>query len=107
MSPYKCHAVLPSADALEVFLMRLFLRRYVTYCARRRRFAAINGAARLYREIRAMQRPYMLSYIPSYPSWRQRPTLKSDRIGCARGVCCVCSARTQGADRAGLRLLAT
>jgi len=44
----------PSIDALEVFLVRLFLRRYVTYCAKRRRFTAMNGAARLYREIRAM-----------------------------------------------------
>ena len=37
----------PALDALEAFLVRLFLRRYVTYCARRRRFAAMNGAARL------------------------------------------------------------
>ena len=44
----------PAIDALEAFLVQRFLRRYVSYCARRRRFAAMNGAARLYREIRAM-----------------------------------------------------
>jgi hypothetical protein len=38
-------------DALERFLVLLFLRRYVTYCARRRRFAQMEGAARLHREI--------------------------------------------------------
>jgi hypothetical protein len=40
----------PAIDALEAHLVRVFLRRYVTYCARRRRFAAMNGAARLYAE---------------------------------------------------------
>jgi hypothetical protein len=38
-------------DGLERFLVLLFLRRYVTYCARRRRFAQMNGAARLYAEL--------------------------------------------------------
>ena len=38
----------PAIDALEVSLVRVFLRRYTTYCARRRRFGAMNGAARLY-----------------------------------------------------------
>ena len=38
----------PIGDQLERFLVLLFLRRYVTYCARRRRFAAMNGAARLH-----------------------------------------------------------
>ena len=45
----------PAIDALEAHLVphlvRVFLRRYVTYCARRRRFAAMNGAARLYAEL--------------------------------------------------------
>ena len=41
----------PTLDALEVFLVRVFLRRYVTYCARRRRFASMNGAARLFADI--------------------------------------------------------
>jgi len=40
-------------DATERFPGRLFLRRYVTWCARRRQFAAMEGAARLYREVRA------------------------------------------------------
>src|SRR5262244_3110976 len=43
------HLAMPSAiDATERFLLRLFLRRYVTWCARRRRFAAMQGAARLF-----------------------------------------------------------
>ena len=32
----------------EALLLQLFLRRYITYCARRRRYAAMNGAAQLY-----------------------------------------------------------
>lgn len=40
-------------DALEGMLVELFLRRYVTYCARRQRFAAMNGAASLLRSLRA------------------------------------------------------
>ena len=43
----------PAIDAAEAFLVRLFLRRYVTHCARRRRFAAMNGAARLFAEVGA------------------------------------------------------
>jgi len=42
----------PSLDATEVSLVRLFLRRYVTYCARRGRYAQMNGAANLFRELR-------------------------------------------------------
>ena len=42
----------PALDALEAFLLQLFLRRYITYCARRRKFAAMNGAARLYANLR-------------------------------------------------------
>lgn len=38
-------------DALERFLVASFLRRYVTWCARRGRFAAMNGAARLLRDV--------------------------------------------------------
>lgn len=40
-------------DGLERFLLLVFLRRYVAYCARRRRFAAMNGAARLYADLQA------------------------------------------------------
>ena len=43
----------PAIDAAEAFLLAVFLRRYVTYCARHGRFAAMNGAARLYAEVRA------------------------------------------------------
>jgi len=39
-----------SIDALEAFLVRLFLRRYITYCARRGKYAAMQGAARLFTE---------------------------------------------------------
>jgi hypothetical protein len=41
----------PAVDALEMSFARLFLRRYVTYCARRRRYAQMNGAARLHAEL--------------------------------------------------------
>jgi hypothetical protein len=41
----------PTIDAVEAFLLAVFLRRYVTYCARRGRFAAMNGAVRLFAEV--------------------------------------------------------
>jgi len=41
----------PRIDATERFLLRLFLRRYVTWCARRRRFKEMQGAARLLAQI--------------------------------------------------------
>src|SRR5690349_13482064 len=37
----------PDIDDRELFLVSVFLRRYVTYCARARRYAQMNGAARL------------------------------------------------------------
>ena len=43
----------PAIDATEAFLLAVFLRRYVTYCARRGRFGAMNGAAQLFRELDA------------------------------------------------------
>jgi hypothetical protein len=43
----------PTIDAIEGFLLAVFLRRYVTYCARSGRYAAMNEAARLFDEIRA------------------------------------------------------
>jgi hypothetical protein len=42
----------PAIDSAEAILLQLFLRRYVTHCARRRRFAAMNGAARLFAELK-------------------------------------------------------
>jgi len=42
----------PSVDVIERFLVLLFLRRYVTWCARTRRFGAMEGAAQLFRELR-------------------------------------------------------
>jgi len=44
----------PGLDSAEQFLVLLFLRRYVTYCAGRRHFAQMEGAAEL---IRALRRP--------------------------------------------------
>lgn len=44
-------AKLPELDSIEAFLVAAFLRRYVTYCARRRRFAAMQGAAALLAEV--------------------------------------------------------
>ena len=41
----------PAIDVVEAFLLAVFLRRYVTYCARRRHFAAMEGAVRLFREV--------------------------------------------------------
>jgi hypothetical protein len=41
-------AMPPRIDATERFLVRLFLRRYVTWCARRGRFREMQGAARLF-----------------------------------------------------------
>lgn len=46
----------PAIDALEAFLVRLFLRRYVTLCARQRRYSAMNGAARLFTELSPRER---------------------------------------------------
>src|SRR4029434_7442898 len=46
----------PTIDAAESFLLAVFLRGYVTYCAKRGRFAAMNGAARLYAELGASAR---------------------------------------------------
>ena len=43
----------PGLDANECALVTLFLRRYVTYCARRRRLARTEAAVRLYREVAA------------------------------------------------------
>jgi hypothetical protein len=43
----------PSVTDAEQWLVLLFLRRYVAYCARRRRFAQMQGAARLHRSLSA------------------------------------------------------
>jgi hypothetical protein len=43
--------VQPVIDACERFLLAVFLRRLVTYNARRRRFAEMEGAALLYRQM--------------------------------------------------------
>ena len=46
------HLECPSRiDAMECFLTSVFLRRYVTYCARRQRHAQMQGAAQLLSEI--------------------------------------------------------
>jgi hypothetical protein len=42
----------PGLDSNERYVVLLFLRRYVRYCARRRRFAQASGAAALWRELR-------------------------------------------------------
>jgi hypothetical protein len=43
----------PALDTLERFLVLLFLRRYATWCARSRRYAAMNSAAGLFRSMTA------------------------------------------------------
>src|SRR2546423_155939 len=40
-------------DDIERFLVLLFLRRYITRCARRRNFPQMNGAAKLFRKVMA------------------------------------------------------
>jgi hypothetical protein len=47
-------------------MLLLFLRRYVTYCARRRRYAQMQGAARLHRKIAAR------SALDAHLEWRDR-----------------------------------
>ena len=42
----------PRIDATERYLLRVFLRRSIIWYARRRRFAARQGAVRLDRELR-------------------------------------------------------
>ena len=44
----------PAIDATERFLLNVFLRRYVTYCARGRRLREMQGAARLLAQIAAI-----------------------------------------------------
>lgn len=41
----------PAIDGFERALLRVFLRRYVTWCVRRRSFAAAQGAAALFRDL--------------------------------------------------------
>ena len=40
-----------ATDQLERFLACVFLRRYATYCVRRRRYVRAHGAAGLWREL--------------------------------------------------------
>ena len=47
----RCPELATTIDAAERFLVRLFLRRYATWCARKRRFAQMQGAARLHEQI--------------------------------------------------------
>jgi hypothetical protein len=45
----------PAVDRFERFLVACLLRRYVTYCARHGRYAAMQGAAALLGEIRSVR----------------------------------------------------
>jgi hypothetical protein len=42
----------PELGKDERYLVLLFLRRYVTYCARQRRYAQMQGAASLFADVR-------------------------------------------------------
>ena len=44
-------AMPPRIDATERYLLRVFLRRYISWCARRGRFKEMQGAARLFQNI--------------------------------------------------------
>ena len=46
----------PAIDVAEAFLLAVFLRRYMTCCARRGRFGAMDGAARLFVDVSASLR---------------------------------------------------
>ena len=72
-------------DALEAFLVQLFLRRYVTYCARRGRFAAMNGAARLFAEVSASPGEWVAQK-------RQAPTEPGPALSCWNPIT-ACGAR--------------
>jgi hypothetical protein len=39
-------------DSVERMLLLMFIRRYVSYCARRPRYGAMNGAARPFADLR-------------------------------------------------------
>jgi hypothetical protein len=41
----------PAVDHAECWLVAVFLRRYVSYCARRLRYAEMQGAADLHAEV--------------------------------------------------------
>jgi len=41
----------PELDPIERGMVRYFLRRYVTWCARSRHWKTMNGAAHLYRSL--------------------------------------------------------
>ena len=45
---------LRALDSLSATLVATFLRRYVTWCARTRRYSAMNGAARLLRAVASL-----------------------------------------------------
>jgi hypothetical protein len=45
----------PSLDSHEALLVTCFLRRHVTYCARQRRFTAMQGVTALLDEIRQVK----------------------------------------------------
>ena len=54
----------PSLDGLERILVRLFLRRYVTRCARCDRFAQMQGAARLFARAEAHRDQFAFANVP-------------------------------------------
>jgi hypothetical protein len=56
---------LPGIDAMERFLAVTFLRRYVTYCTRRRQYGKAQGAAELWRTTRICTPPMRVS-LQSY-----------------------------------------
>ena len=55
LQPHLAHP--PAVDGVEAFLAGVFLRRYVTYCARRGYYARMNGAARLLATLRPLSQP--------------------------------------------------
>jgi hypothetical protein len=50
-APSTQHYFRGTIGATERFLLRVFLQRYITWCARRGRFKQMQGAARLHEQI--------------------------------------------------------
>jgi hypothetical protein len=59
----------PAIDEDECSWAALFLRRYVAYCARRGRYAQMQGAARLHREIVMASCDLLESWERARPPW--------------------------------------
>jgi|KBSMisStaDraftv2_1062788.scaffolds.fasta_scaffold107781_2 hypothetical protein len=65
----------PAVDGLEAFLATLFLRRYVAYCAKRRRYSQMEGAVRLHRELAATADALFTQSQTANHAWQASPAV--------------------------------